>query len=268
MTQSFSTDETFRDWEPSLLLADNPQREPSESENRSGQWHTLITPVLASVVLHALALTAAVFISFHQSRSKESQLTSSSSLQVRFVSAAPQPSTQAEAAPEQEPPARTVVEQVPPPVDDQVTELPSGRQPEYVAPAPIVDSGPTVEAAPATDPSEDAPRLVAPMSPDILNSIRSVATSTNPASGYRPACDTRQQRNDLIDCGSNNDEAYDYASVEQNPVTLFFALPVATDASPATRDRSETANRVRANIDMVESFLTSNRTKRAVLGQP
>jgi len=264
MKHSSGTDEMFRDWEPPLQLTDIPQEELRESDNKSRQWHTLLAPVLASIGLHTLVLSVAIYTGFHQSRNKEPQLTGSSSLQVRFVSAAPQPSPPAEATPEQatpeaatpeqEPPTRTVVEQVPPPVADQATELSSPPQPVSVTPAP--------------DQSEDAPRLLAPMLPDIRNSVRSAATSTDPGSGYRPECDTRQQRNELIDCGSSNNEGYDYASVEQNPVTLFFALPVATDAPPATRDRTETANRVRANIDMVESFLTANRAKRAVMGQP
>lgn len=264
MTHSFGTDEMFRNWEPPLQITDIPQEELRGSGNKSRQRHTLLGPVLASIGLHTLVLSVAIYTGFHQSRNKEPQPTGNPSLQVRFVSAAPQALTPAEAAPEeaapeavtpeQQPPARTVVEQVPPPTTDQVTELPSPPQPVFVTPTP--------------DQSEDAPRLLAPMLPDIRNSVRSAATATDPGSGYNPACDTRQQRNELIDCGSSNNEGYDYASAEQNPVTLFFALPVATDTPPATRDRTETANRVRANIDMVESFLTANRTKRAVLGQP
>ncbi|ALO46704.1 hypothetical protein PS2015_2065 [Pseudohongiella spirulinae] len=107
----------------------------------------------------------------------------------------------------------------------------------------------------------DAPRLLAPATTDIRRATRHTANNRNNID-----CDTRQRRSDLINCGDEENN-YDYTNAEQRPAALLFALPRFDEPLPPTDDRTDTNNRVRANINTVENTMSATRTRRAVMGQ-
>lgn len=213
----------------------------------SGRGHFTII-LLISILIHAGALAFVAI--WGQTDRKIPQPAQVSRVQITLVPPRPQ----------------EIVSEVPPPVNaepvlpDEVSSTPAPTEPvasELPEPEPveIPDSLPL-------EPALDVPRLVAPSMPDIRRSARHTANR----SGNQIDCHTRQRRSDLIDCGDEQSD-YDFTNAEQRPAALLFALPQFDEPLPPTDDRTDTNNRVRANINTVENTMSATQTKRAVMGQ-
>ena len=228
-------------------------RELPVSDHTPGRF---IAILLASISMHAAFLILASGLGWGQRQAPEPDHTNR--VQITLVAPRPAPVQQVDVTPEQN---------VEPPPRDLNTDA-SAFTPEPAAPAPdrtTSEPAPiqTAESAPETpaSPPSDAPRLLAPATTDIRRATRHTANNRNSID-----CDTRQRRNDLINCGDENN-AYDFNNAEQRPAALLFALPRFDEPLPPTDDRTDTSNRVRANINTVESTMSATRTKRAVMGQ-
>ncbi|HBX38686.1 MAG TPA: hypothetical protein DEG76_15970 [Pseudohongiella sp.] len=217
--------------------------------------------LLISVCLHATLIGLSVRFGLGPSSIPETE--SSSRIQITLVAPtppAPEPQQQVEVAPEAttpEPAEVAPVEQPPQQVASEPTPVTPAAEPP--ATIEVVESLPSISEP---EPS-DAPRLLAPTLPDIRRAVqRSEAIRRNNTID----CDTRQRFSELIDCG-DEDPGYDYASAEQHPAALLFAVPLPTDPVETGEEFNETQARVQDNLNVVDSTLSSTRTRRAVMGQ-
>ena len=217
--------------------------------------------LLISVCLHATLIALSLRFGLGPSSIPETE--SSSRIQITLVAPAPpapQPQQQAAIEPEASAPEPEEIAPVEQPTE-QIASEPTPVTPAAEPPATIE----VVESVPSISEPElsDAPRLVAPTLPDIRRAVqRSEAIRRNNTID----CDTRQRFSELIDCG-DEDPNYDYASAEQHPAALLFAIPLPTEPVETGEEFSESQARVRDNLNVVDSILSSTRTRRAVMGQ-
>ncbi|MEC8859948.1 MAG: hypothetical protein VYE29_08085 [Pseudomonadota bacterium] len=214
--------------------------------------------LLISVCLHATLIGLSLRFGLNPSSIPETE--SFNRIQITLVAPAPGPEQQAAVEPQAtipEPAEAAPVEQP----TEQIASEPTPLAPAAEPPATIE----VVESVPGISEPEpsDAPRLLAPTMPDIRRAVqRSEAIRYN----NNIDCDTRQRFSELIDCG-DEDPNYDFASAEQHPAALLFAIPLPTEPVETGEEFSESRARVQDNINVVDSTLSSTRTRRAVMGQ-
>jgi hypothetical protein len=235
-------------------------RDPPVPDHSPGRFVVIL---LASISIHAALLVLATGLGWGQRPAPESEQTSR--VQITLVAPRPapvqEPQQQPEVLPEQhiETPPEELTSDVSAVTPETTPPAPQAPDPETSEPAPMQ----TAESAPETPtpPPADAPRLLAPATTDIRRATRHTSSARS-----HTDCDTRQQRSNLINCG-DQDSPYDFNNADQRPAALLFALPRFDEPLPPTNDRTDTNNRVRANINTVENTMSATRTKRAVMGQ-
>jgi len=226
-------------------------------------------PITASILVHLCLLLLVRQVTTGAQLETNNVVTPTASIQITFRSR-PMPPVVTETEPEQslqevlaEPvPAEQAAPQI-------IAEPAIAQSAEEQLPVPLEN---LPDAIPPDITPSPAPRLVAPTLPDLREVIRNQAKNDEISRGYNNIeCDERQRRNDLIDCGENDSNAFsNLADAQQNGTAAFFADLSTPAPSHNNQPRDATNPDTRANVarDNLTGNLGAGPLIRSVLGQP